>query len=122
MRHTSVVGTGLLLSAALFSSCTCHKELAPISQAPPAFEGHSGWSASASATPQAHAQAPTATPAAKQPPEQVAAASTPTVPAAIPDDFPKDVPIYKGAAVTQVQGLANNAHNVIFTTSAPVTE
>src|SRR5262249_2766996 len=38
------------------------------------------------------------------------------------EDFPRDVPIYKGAAVAQVQGLANNAHNVIFTTSAPVTE
>jgi hypothetical protein len=62
------------------------------------------------------------TAAPKVPPAQVAVASTPTAAMAMPDDFPKDVPIFKGAALTQVQPLANNAHNVIFTTSAPVAD
>lgn len=40
----------------------------------------------------------------------------------MPADFPKDVPVFKDASLSQVQDLANNAHNVIFTTAAPVTD
>jgi hypothetical protein len=62
------------------------------------------------------AQAPTVTPARRFGP-QVAAGPSPTPPAGVPDNWPKDVPIYKDAALSQVQNLANNAHNVIFSTS-----
>lgn len=120
MRNARTLMAGLLLGAATFSSCTCHKQVEQPSalQEPP-----SGFRAAGTkATPHARAQAPTVTAAPKVPPAQVAVASTPTAAMAMPDDFPKDVPIFKGAALTQVQPLANNAHNVIFTTSAPVAD
>ena len=125
MRYTGVVGASILLSAAMFASCTCHEQVA---REPTGFqEPSSGFHASGSKpTPQVQAMAPTATPAArpglgmKTPPEQ--AAAEPTPPAAVPADFPKDVPIFKDAALAQVQDLANSAHNVIFTTAAPVTD
>jgi hypothetical protein len=40
----------------------------------------------------------------------------------VPASFPKDVPIFKDATLSQVQDLANEAHNVIFSTAAPVKE
>src|SRR5262249_38843970 len=66
--------------------------------------------------------APTATAPMKAPtpPQMAAAPSTP--PAGMPPDFPQDVPVFNGAALAQVQGLANNARNVIFSTPAPLTE
>jgi len=125
MRKASIVATGLLLSALLFSSCTCHQQL---SAPPPALqEKPSGFHAAAAMTPQQRAQAPVATPAPNvasgaKTPEQVAAGPSPSPPAEIPADFPKDVPLYKDAALSQVQDLANQAHNVIFTTTAPVSD
>jgi hypothetical protein len=114
MRYTSVVASGLVFGAAVFSSCTCHKE---VSQ-PTAFqEPPSGFHASgAKPTPQVRAQAPTVTPVKPFGP-QVAAGPSPTPPAGVPDNWPKDMPIYKDATLGQVQNLANNAHNVIFSTS-----
>jgi hypothetical protein len=112
----------------MFSSCTCHQQVSqqPEAERPAFREPPSGFhAAGATATPQAQAQAPTATPVAlgaKTPPEQVAAGATPTAPAQMPQNFPKDVPIFKDAALSQVQDLANQAHNVIFTTAAPVTD
>lgn len=116
MRHIGAIGTGTVLSAMLFASCTCHEQVAerPAFQEPP-----SGFHAAQSP---GHAQAaPTLTPE-KAPPQEVAAAPTETPAAQIPEDFPKEVPIYKDAAVAQVQSLANNAHNVIFSTAAPVAD
>jgi hypothetical protein len=70
-------------------------------------------------TPGQRAQAPT--PTAAKTPEQVAQGKpSPSPGAQMPPDFPADVPVFKDAAVSQVQDLANNAHNVIFRTDAPV--
>ena len=108
------LATGMMLSAAVFSSCTCHKQVA----APPesSFEAPSGFHASgAKLTPLPHVVAAPVTPVVT--PAQVAQAKpTPTAPAAVPADFPSDVPIFKDAALAQIQDLANNGHNVIFTT------
>jgi hypothetical protein len=62
--------------------------------------------------------AATATPKA----EQVAAATTPSPAAELPPDFPKEVPVFEGAKVSQVQDLPNNAHNVIFSTTGSVAD
>ena len=112
MRYTSIVASGCLLSAALFSSCTCHKD---VSAPPSTFEAPpSGFHASgAKITPHAPVMAK-ATPAAPATPQQAADANA--TPPDMPADFPKDVPVYKDAALEQVQSLANDAHNVIFKT------
>ncbi len=117
MRYANGAVMGMLLSSMAFSSCTCHQQS---TEAPPLSERPTGFHASApTRTPVQHAQAPTATVPQAAPP-QVAQAATPA--AEMPADFPKDVPVYKDAALTQVQSLANNAHNVIFRTAAPVTD
>jgi len=122
MRHSGVVGSGILLCAALFSSCTCHQQVESPSttfQEPP-----TGFHVSQpQITPHVLAQAPTPTTFAMPTPAEVAqAGGSPTPVAEVPADFPKDVPIYKDAAVSGVQDLANNAHNVIFKTTAPVAD
>ena len=103
----------VLLSAVMFNSCTCEKAVAPpptttLKDVPSGFRA-----AESNKTPQQQVAAPTVPPAT---PQEVAAAPTPTLPADVPKDFP--VPVFEGAAVAQVQGLANNAHNVIFKTNA----
>ena len=115
MRYGNVRITGLLFSALLFASCTCHKEVSP----PPTFQERPGGFhvAQPKSPPAAHVLAPVTTPVQQAPPAEVAAAPSPTV-AQLPDDFPKEVPVFKGAAVAQVQDLANNAHNVIFNVAA----
>jgi hypothetical protein len=115
MRYIGGVATGMLLSAAVFSSCTCHKEVTP----PPAssFEAPSGFHASgAKLTPLPQVAAQPVTPVVTPPAQVAQAHPTPTAPSAIPADFPPDVPIFKDASLAQIQDLANNAHNVIFTT------
>jgi hypothetical protein len=109
MRYASIVIGGFLLSAALFTSCTCHKD---ISSAPPLTynvptAGPVSW-----ITPRGPIAR--ATPLAPVTPQEMTAAN-PT-PANMPDDFPPDVPIYKDASLADVQSLANDAHNVIFRT------
>jgi hypothetical protein len=118
MRYAKGVGTAILLSAVTFNSCTCEKDLPPppsasVKESAPGFHGVQ---TNTTPAPQ-NAQAPTATPA--QPPE-VAAAPTPTVVVNVPKDFP--LPVFEGAAVAQVQSLANNAQNVIFRSSAATNE
>ena len=118
MRYASVIATGVLLSTALFTSCTCEKAVPP----PPTttsdvFEERPGLGKA----PAKQAAAPTAT--AGKAPERVAAAPTaPAVAPELPHDFPSEVPVFKGAALSQVQDLPNDAHNVIFSTSAPVSD
>lgn len=120
MRYVNVRTTGLFAGALLFASCTCHKE---VSAPPPFQEPPSGFHVAQPKSPTvAHAQA--STPARQIPPVEVAAAGTPTAAEAprLPDDFPKEVPVFKGAAVSQVQSLANDAHNVIFDVTAAVSD
>jgi hypothetical protein len=120
MRYVGSVGTGMLLSAAVFSSCTCQKQ---VSTPPPStFEAPSGFHVSGpKITPLAHVVAQPATPVPTAA-QMAQGGPTPTAaaPVAVPADFPADVPIFKDAALAQVQDLANNAHNVIFTTPAPL--
>ena len=112
MRNVSLVASGILLSAALFTSCTCHKEVSPppssTFEAPP-----SGFHASGLQITPRVMEVAKATPAAAPTPQQAAEAK-PT--AVMPPDFPPDVPLYKDAALSDVQDLANSAHNVIFRT------
>jgi len=118
MRYAGIAATAAVLSSVVFSSCTCQKavEAPPTLKEPPSgfhVESH----VQPKATPQARADMPT-----PQSRAQVAAAPTAAEPPKIPDDFPKEVPVFKDAAVSGVQSLANNAHNVIFSTSAPIDE
>lgn len=116
MRYTGIMASAVLLTAVAFSSCTCHQQL---EQPPGIQERPSGFHAEgAKPTPMMKAQAPT--PARKYAPPQPTQA--PGAQPALPTDFPQDVPVYKGAEVTQVQSLANNAHNVVFSTSAAVVD
>ena len=117
MRYLSVVASGVVVGMALMSSCTCHRQVTQ-EQPPTGFAEHKpGFHT----TPQVQAKAATVTP--MHAPEQVAQAPTPSVPPPpLPDDFPKEVPVFKDATVSQVQSLANDAHNVIFNTAAPVSE
>ena len=123
MRYFYMVATGVVLTATVFSSCTCHQQ---VSQAPSVEEATrpSGFHASGpKITPQVQVQAPVATPTGK--PSGVLSQSggpTPTPPADVPANWPQEVPIFKDAALSQVQNLANDAHNVVFSTAAPVKE
>ena len=113
MRYVSIVAGGVLLSAALFMSCTCHKDVNPppssTFEAPP-----SGFHASGvKITPRA-LEVVKATPVPlPTEPQVVEAKPTPNM----PSDFPADVPLYKDASLTEVQDLANSAHNVVFRTA-----
>lgn len=110
MRHSSNTLAHLLLLAMTVSSCTCGSEApAPpvaLPTRPPGFQNTAPPKPTATAAP----QAPTAT---------VAAQPSPTSETlALPDDFPKDIPVMDGATVAAVQKLGGGAHNVLFTTKA----
>ena len=113
MRYIGIVASGVLLSAALFSSCTCHKEVgsppSSIFEAPP-----SGFHASGAKITPRPVEVVKATPVAPPTQPQVAEAKPPPN---MPSDFPADVPLYKDASLAEVQDLANSAHNVIFRTA-----
>lgn len=119
MRYVSLVASGVLLGATMFSSCTCHKEVS----LPPTLEEAArpgGFHASGpKITPQTKAEAPTVPPVPTRA-RFGESGPTPTPPADVPANFPKDVPIFKDAELSRVQDLANDAHNVIFNTAAPV--
>jgi hypothetical protein len=116
MRSASIVASGVLLSATLFASCTCHKDVAPPSSstfpdAPPRGE----W---AKITPHAPMVVrATPLPVEETPAQVVEAKPTPDN---LPADFPSDVPVFKDASLSDVQSLANDAHNVIFKTAGSI--
>jgi hypothetical protein len=119
MRKLSVVVSGLLLGAAMFTSCTCQKQ---VGAPPPLTERKASGgfpAAMPKATPQGQAQQPEPTLPAEEPQR---AKLEPEVAVELPEDFPADVPIFKDAKVARVFGLANNAQNVIFSTAAPVSD
>lgn len=129
MRRLTLVGLLVLCGTLPISSCTCRNGQPPPPAAPGVPERASGFQAGAAptASPTGGAEA-TATPtAAAATPTPAATTPTPATtptgePVALPPDFPADVPVFGDARVTQVQGLANNASNVIFTTSGRVEE
>jgi len=49
-----------------------------------------------------------------------AAEPTATVLAALPSDFPTEIPVYEGANLVSTHSMANDARNVLFTVSDPV--
>jgi hypothetical protein len=107
-----VIASALALT---FSSCTC-SSTAP--EAPPTPQARAGGFGGMLRTPNERALPDVAKGVAT--PSSVEARPAPTLPTApaeakLPDDFPSDVPVFEGAKVAQVQQLANNAHNVIFT-------
>jgi hypothetical protein len=110
--------TPFVIAAALamsFSSCTCSSTIpAPVPTPQPRAGGFGGMLRTPveRAAPEARSDVVT--------PKAVEARPAPTLPTAsaeakLPEDFPSDVPVFEGAKVAQVQQLANNAHNVIFT-------
>src|SRR5574341_1074274 len=120
MRQFSVVATAIVMGATVFSSCTCHKQVSESAPSAAFKEPPSGFHASGtSLTPKPRAEAPKPTEA---PTEAIIAEVLPTPPADVPADFPRDVPIFKDASLAGVQDLANDAHNVIFTTPSSVTD
>ncbi|HVM97440.1 MAG TPA: hypothetical protein VMT89_13680 [Candidatus Acidoferrales bacterium] len=116
MRYLRIA-TGVLLLGMMGSSCTCEKAVPPVPTAQDRDAFSERESGIAKKTPQKVA-ATTPTPKV----EQVAAATTPTVPPELPKDFPSEVPVYAGAQLSGVQDLANNGHNVIFNSTGSVTD
>src|SRR5215470_9981099 len=115
MRRLGLGIGSILLVSALFSSCTCNRQ----AEAPPTVGAvpKSGFDLGEKKNVGGE-RAQAATPTAAKTPEQVAQPKTsPSPEAQMPPDFPADVPVFKDAAVAQVQDLANNAHNVIFHTA-----
>ena len=102
----------LLFAASLFNSCTCHKQVEEVAQAPTAAERPAGF----------HSSRPTvlaATPAAPAPEAKAKLAPTPTPgtgAVAVPNDFPSDVSLMKDAEVAQVNQMAGNARQVLVRT------
>jgi hypothetical protein len=89
------------------SSCECEKS------SPPEVSESTGTKFEGGKPP---GMAEATKPPAKEEQEPVAQ----TTPPALPDDFPKDIPVLEGAEVAQVQDLPNNARNVIFLTDKAV--
>ncbi len=122
MRNASIVASGIVLSATLFTSCTCHKEISPPPESTTFQAPKSGFHAAApKLTPQARLDTAQEKPSPQPSPAAVAEVQ-PTPPADVPPDFPQDMPIFKDAKLAQVQDLANDAHNVIFRTEASITD
>jgi hypothetical protein len=108
-----VIATAVALT---FSSCTCSSSTpdAP----PPAPQSRPGGGFGGMLKPTERSVPDAVTGVAT--PDDVHARPAPTLPtvaseAKLPEDFPSDVPVFEGAKVAQVQQLANNARNVIFT-------
>jgi len=102
-----------LFSVMVFSSCECKKDSAPIEES--VFPERKVGFHVEKVIPSPMARIDPAERDAAEPAE----AEEHDVPG-LPDDFPAEVPLFEGAQLSQVQGLANNAHNVVFSTEAPV--
>ena len=85
MGHVKGVATAILLSAVMFNSCTCEKDVPPVPGASIKGTTPGFHAAEANKTPVQKVQAPTATPPQ---PQEVAVAATPTVAVEVPKDFP----------------------------------
>lgn len=124
MRRLTLAGTGLLLGAVLFSSCTCRNQNPPLPAAAPSevLERKSGFQAGTAAAGSPTAAVKPTTPAVTATVAPTPATTPTTEPVALPSNFPSDVPVFKDAQVSQVQTLANDANNVLFSTSGKVEE
>ncbi len=103
----------LFLSMSL-ASCTCREQAPAVPPAPAALPTRApGFQATIA--PMASPKEEMATPSPR--PTTPAVATPGTEAAKLPEDFPSDVPIFKGATVSAVQKLGGGAHNVIFSTN-----
>lgn len=106
MRRLQNLILFVLFVSLSFSSCECRKEAPPVPQQDSSSStGSKRALATIAVTPRLGATAA---------PSPQAAEPTATVVAALPTDFPKEIPIYKDATLMKVNGMANKAHNVIF--------
>lgn len=101
-----------------FSSCTCQRDLP---QAPAASAARRGGFGALAPTTRALSESDNRERIAKADPTPIpatlppAADESPTpATAELPENFPRDVPIYKDAEVFAVQDLAQSAKNVLF--------
>jgi hypothetical protein len=111
MRTVIRLAGAAVAIAMAFSSCTCHEQVREVPK-PTIKDFPAGFRAESKG-----GTTPVATPKPTQKVAEVAA-----TPPGLPDDFPKEVPVFKGAVVEGVQDLPQNAHNVVFRTTAPVAE
>lgn len=96
----------LLFAGSTFSSCTCHQQLPEVAQAPTRAAGFQ------SSRPTA--MAPTAIAPPTLPPAPVAGVPSPAGAAELPPDFPTDVAVMEGFAVTSVNPAPKAGHNIQF--------
>lgn len=101
------------------SSCTCHQE----TPEPPPKLAERPLNFAAGVTPR---QLPEKVQGVITP-QLITPAAAPTIAATpdqskVPDNFPEGVPLPYGAKVMAVQSLANNAHNVVFSTDSDTPE
>lgn len=112
-----------LLGSLAFSSCTCRQDMPEV---PKAVKRPSGFSASlpTKGSPQAPGALTTPVPPTPSTPQTPSTpATSPTIgEIALPENFPSDVPVFKGAKPFAVQTLAGDARNVLFHTDGAAPE
>ncbi len=108
----------VLFLAMAFSSCTCLDRADP----PIAIEDSDSGSRSQASSPAVTPSRPAATATVVALTATPDARPTLTPPDRLPTDFPSEVPVIPGSTLAQVQDLANNARNVLFTSDKPVPE
>jgi len=96
----------LLLAGSTLSSCTCHQQMPEVAQAPTRPAGFQ------SSRPTA--MKPTAIAPPTLPPTPAAGAPSPAAGAELPPDFPSDVAMMEGFAVTSVAPAPKAGHNIQF--------
>lgn len=114
MRYAKAAAV-LLVGSAMFMSCQCEQATPPV----PTNTGDFAERSAKNNTPTV-AKPPAAT--ATHTAAVAAATPTPQTDVKLPDSFPKDVPVFKGATLSQVQDAPADGHNVIFHSTAPVSE
>lgn len=115
MRSVPHAIVAFLLATMAVSSCECKKDPAPTED--PVFPERKVGFHVDKLIPSPKAQLD---PHEREAPE-VAAEPTAEIPG-LPDDFPSEVPLFEGSTLSQVQGLANDAKNVVLVTEAPVSQ
>lgn len=122
MRYLAPAAAVTLLAAIMFASCTCHKQVeSPLGDSSPhGFEVVIA--ATATVPTRVQETPPTESPVTPTPMKVAEPRPSPTRPESLPPDYPSDLPAIPGSTLAQVQDMANDAHNVIFTSEKPVPE
>ncbi len=116
---------GALAAALCFSSCTCQREAPPqLGALPTRAPGFQATVSTPAASPRA-AALPTGSPTVARLTLETPTAPVGPTPAGeltLPDNFPRDVPVYAGANLITVQRMGGEGRNVLFGSSAPAPE